>query len=1040
MSDLNKNNNTGESKDITYDSFYYKNYNGNSYGRTADWLSFFDKISENIVERLQPKTVLDVGCAYGLLVETLRNRGVDAFGIDISEYAIQQVRDDLRDYCSVSSILEPLANTYDLIVSIEVIEHIDEKDCDQVIKNLCLAADQILLATTPDDFDDPTHFNVQIPLYWIQKFSQYGFEPDITFDASFLTPYAILFKKNYRATHSQMHSLFGAKKLLDLDFSRVTHERNMQSVELREHIEALNYNESLVRSLEDKLEESQVHIKNLQEGLLMETTSRIHYRNELQQHQEALMRIKASWFWKVAFPIRILNRTIRILNRIRMILSPFIPRPISKSACNPSIECEASNFRGWGLIKVDLKRDENVTLKLKARAGDKTNRVTVLPIKDKGKMRSWIFQNKREVSGYTAEITHIDPISFEFVTISTLSALINLMLYRLRMGRSAKAAMQIVARCFRHFLRGNPQIIFQEIWPNSDDGEQAYEEWLDCFDIPFNNDHVTTWLNQLEYQPLISIILPTYNSNLDHLSDAVNSVKNQSYPNWQLCIADDNSNDKKLKKWLHSLVSDERINVRYRESNGHISEASNTAIDMAKGEFIAFLDHDDELHVHALAAVVGELNKCPEIDLIYTDEDKIDSAGHRCEPNFKPDWNPDLLLSQNYICHLTVYRRALVKQIGGLRAGYEGAQDYDLLLRFTELTQRIRHIPLILYHWRAVEGSTALDAGQKDYAHQRAVNALQDSMTRRNIAAQIDQSGIGVYHRVKYTIPTPEPLVSIIIPTRDRVDLVKLCIDGIIERTHYKNWEVLLIDNDSQRRETFDYFNDIQSDIIRVLKFGGKFNYSAINNFGASQAKGDVLLLLNNDIEVIEPEWLTELVSHAIRPEIGAVGARLYYANDTVQHDGIIVGMGGVAGYANPGLQRTEIGDFGGSRLIRNYSAVTAAVLAVKKRVFMAVDGLDEKNLSVAFNDVDFCLRISELGLRNLYTPYCELYHHESLSRGADIGSEKAARFEKEVRYMKKKWPAEIAHDPYYNPNLSLKHGFSLDINRGQCWPWESCA
>ncbi len=1021
-----------EAKDITYDSFYYKNYNGNSYARTPDWLKFFDNISENIIKTLQPKTVLDVGCAYGLLVETLRNRGVDAFGIDISEYAIQQVRPDLQDYCRVSSILDPLTDRYDLIVSIEVIEHIDEKNCDQVIKNLCLASDQILLATTPDDFDDPTHFNVQPPLYWVQKFAHYGFEPDIAFDASFLTPYAILFKKNYPASYSQVQSLFGAKKLLDLDFSRVTHERNKQSLELHEQTEALNYSEGMVHSLSDKLEESQVHIKNLQEGLLMETTSRTYYQNELQQYQDALKQIKASWFWRVSVPIR-------AFYKIRLMLSPLIPQLVSKCIYNPTTECESANFRGWGLIKVNLKNDENVIFKLKARTGDKTERVIVLPIKDKGKTRSWIFQNKKGFTGYSAEITYGDLINFEFINISTLSAMINLVVYRLKMGRSAKVAMQIASRCFKYLLMGAPQKIFEEVWPNSHQREQKYEDWLDLYDVSSNNNQVKDWITTLKQQPLLSIILPTYNSDLSHLSATVDSVRRQSYPNWQLCIADDNSNDKKLKEWLQALELEDRIDVTFRESNGHISQASNTAIDMATGDYIVFLDHDDELHIHALAVVVGELNKRPQIDLIYTDEDKIDSLGRRYEPNFKSDWNPDLLLSQNYICHLTVYRRALVNQIGGLREGYEGAQDYDLLLRFTELTQNIHHIPLVLYHWRAVDGSTALDAGEKDYAHQRANKALQDSISRRNILADIDQSGIGIYHRVKYTIPTPSPLVSIIIPTRDRVDLVKVCIDGIINRTCYKNWEVLIIDNDSQKNETLSYFNNIQSEKIRVLKFGGKFNYSAINNFGATQAKGDILLLLNNDIEVIEPEWLTELVSHAIRPEIGAVGARLYYADDTVQHDGIIVGMGGVAGYANPGLKRAEIGCFGGSRLIRNYSAVTAAALAVKKQIFMAINGLDEKNLSVAFNDVDFCLRISELGFRNLYTPYCQLYHHESLSRGADIGSEKAARFEREVQYMLEKWSSKIDQDPYYSPNLSLRHGFTLDMSRGQRWPWEKC-
>ena len=449
------------------------------------------------------------------------------------------------------------------------------------------------------------------------------------------------------------------------------------------------------------------------------------------------------------------------------------------------------------------------------------------------------------------------------------------------------------------------------------------------------------------------------------------------------------------------------------------------------------MDHDDQLHRHALACVVGQLNKDRTLDLIYTDEDKLDAWGTRSDPNFKSDWNPDLLLSQNYICHMAVFRKTIVDEIGGIRQGYEGAQDYDLLLRFSEKTTRISHIPQILYHWRAIDGSTALSGEEKDYAHEKAELALQDTLKRRSIKAQVMPSGIGPYHRIRYATPASEPLVSIIMPTRDHIELVKVCLDGIINNTSYTNWEVIIINNDSQKKESLEYFNSIQSDQIRVLTFEGEFNYSAINNFGASKAKGEVLLLLNNDIEVIEPNWLSELVSHVVRPEIGAVGARLYYADDYVQHDGIIVGIGGVAGYAHPRLGRNDIAPFGGSRLIRNFSAVTAAVLAIRAHVFNEVNGLDERNLSVAFNDVDFCLRVVEAGYRNLFTPYSYLYHHESLSRGADIGSEKEARFQKEVLYMQQKWATVIANDPYYNPNLSLEHGFSLNLNRGQSWPWE---
>mgnify|MGYP001172017503 CR=1 FL=1 len=504
-----------------------------------------------------------------------------------------------------------------------------------------------------------------------------------------------------------------------------------------------------------------------------------------------------------------------------------------------------------------------------------------------------------------------------------------------------------------------------------------------------------------------------------------------------LVVDDDDGIRSLVKKYLNTLAANQRIDITFRDRNGHISAASNSAIELAKGEFIAFLDHDDQLHPHALACVVGELNKNPTYDLIYTDEDKINEWGYRSDPHFKSDWNPDLILSQNYVCHFAIYRAKILKQIGCLREGFEGAQDYDLVLRFTEQTDKILHIPRILYHWRAVQGSTALSGSEKKYAEECAQKALQEAVQRRGGGAVVMPSGIGAFHRIKYHGSAINPLVSIIIPTRDRIELVKVCIDGIINKTSYKNWEILIIDNDSKEKESLEYFDNLQSEQIRVLKFEGEFNYSAINNFGVKESKGEVVVLLNNDIEVIDSEWLTELVSHATRPEIGAVGGRLYYSDDHVQHDGIILGIGGVAGYAHSRLKRDAVGTFGGSRLIRNYAAVTAAVLAIRKCIFEEVNGLDEVNLKVAFNDVDFCLRVGEAGYRNLYTPYCELYHHESLSRGPDIGSEKSARFEKEVHYMKKKWSNTILRDPYYNPNLSLNHGYSLDIDRGLSWPWE---
>tara|TARA_Y100000589_G_scaffold138853_1_gene132776 strand:+ start:115 stop:1896 length:1782 start_codon:yes stop_codon:yes gene_type:complete len=574
-------------------------------------------------------------------------------------------------------------------------------------------------------------------------------------------------------------------------------------------------------------------------------------------------------------------------------------------------------------------------------------------------------------------------------------------------------------------------------WPSNITALGSYDEWLLLYDGADQHANVDDFIDNFDYKPLVSIILPTYNSNLDYLVQAIESVRGQSYSNWQLCIADDASTVKSLKHYLNGLEKDEKISVTFRHANGHISAATNSAINLAAGEFVCFLDHDDKLHPHALATVVAYLNKHKELDILYSDEDKIDEYGNRREPFFKPEWSWDLLLSQNYTCHLSVYRKTLLDKLNGLREGTEGAQDYDLIIRATEQTEKIKHIPHVLYHWRAVKGSTALGAQEKDYAHQKAVEVLNEAVARRNLSAEVLETGLGAYHRLRYDVPTPVPSVSVIIPTKDRIDLLATCLNGLLEKTSYENFEILVVDNNSFEARTLEYFKVMEkNDKVSILKFPGEFNFSAINNFAVSKAKGEVLVLLNNDIEVISEGWLRELVSHAIRPGVGAVGCRLYYPDDHVQHDGIVVGMGGVAGYAHPRLKREYSGDFGRSKIIRNCSAVTAAALAIRKSIYNEVGGLDAENLAVAFNDVDFCLRVKEAGYRNVYSPYSELYHHESVSRGPDTDPVKAKRFEREANYMKNKWKLFIDNDPSYNSNLSLMEGYKIDLNRGKIWPW----
>ncbi len=524
-------------------------------------------------------------------------------------------------------------------------------------------------------------------------------------------------------------------------------------------------------------------------------------------------------------------------------------------------------------------------------------------------------------------------------------------------------------------------------------------------------------LSKIPFTPLISVILPVYNPEPQWLRAAIESVKAQLYPNWELCIADDASTNPDVKLLLEEYQQDNsNIRVFFRNANGHISRASNSALEIASGEYIALLDHDDEMPPHALARIVDCLNEKPDAALIYSDEDKIDENGVRTQPHFKSDWNPDLLIGQNFISHLGVYRLSDVKRIGGFRPGFEGAQDWDLALRISETInpKQIIHIPEVLYHWRSVSGSTARDIDEKSYAHNAAKKAIEDHFKRNKIPATLEP--VDRYYwrpRYKHTNPT----VAIIVPTRDRVELLQECIESINTKTTYQNFQIVVADNDSSEETTHNYFDTLRSSGIEVFKTPGKFNYSRINNAAIHSRSEDVICLLNNDTTVINPEWLEELVMQSVRAEIGPVGAKLLYPHDHVQHAGIVLGIGGIGSEAFKFIHKTDDGYIHRAFLIGNYSAVTGACMVFRKSVWEVVRGFNEDNTPNAYSDVDFCLRCGENGYRSLLTPFSLLYHSESASRGPDDSGE----FEKATNYMYRRWGDKIKRDPFYNPNLTLE-------------------
>lgn len=533
----------------------------------------------------------------------------------------------------------------------------------------------------------------------------------------------------------------------------------------------------------------------------------------------------------------------------------------------------------------------------------------------------------------------------------------------------------------------------------------------------------------LEYGPMISVLLPTYDTPEQWLRRCLDSVLAQVWPRWELCVADDASADPQVMAVLEEYARvDARVRVVRRENNGHISAASNTALDMARGDFVALLDHDDELRPHALLEMAEAVVRNSDIQLAYSDEDKLNAQGERFDPYFKPDWNADLLRSQNYVCHLCLIRTSLVRDVGGFRLGFEGSQDHDLILRCTErlAPAQIHHVPKILYHWRAIEGSTALARGAKDYASAAGARAVAEHLHRIGANAEVQELDHG-HFRVRWPVPEPTPKVSLVIPTRDRFELLHTCVESLLSSIDYANFELVVVDNQSSDSQALAYLDTLtRREHVRVLHYDAPFNYSAINNWAVGQCDGELVALVNNDIEVISPDWLSEMASHALREGVGAVGAMLYYPNDTIQHAGVIAGVYGVAGHIYGGMPRGYHGHGARAWVAQELSAVTGACLVVRRRVFEEVGGLDER-LQVAFNDIDFCLRLRENGYRNVWTPFAELYHHESASRGTEDTEEKKQRFAREVQFMKDRWTDVLLNDPAYNPNLSL-HSLNFEM------------
>jgi GT2 family glycosyltransferase len=612
-------------------------------------------------------------------------------------------------------------------------------------------------------------------------------------------------------------------------------------------------------------------------------------------------------------------------------------------------------------------------------------------------------------------------------------------------------------------LRGDPGVVLRAprfVWRSLNEGPGAsldrlrrisdplrfsvdYEAWRAQFgNTADEKAAMAAWAETLPQPVRIAVLMPVFNPKPEWLQAAIDSVRGQLYPHWQLCIADDCSTNPRIQSLLKAVMAkDQRIRVVFREKNGHISACSNSALELVDAPWVALLDHDDLLPDDALIWVSRAIEQNPQARLLYSDEDKLGSDGAFSLPYFKSGWNPVLMEGQNMFSHLGVYATDLMRSVGGFREGYEGSQDYDLVLRCSDGLQsdQIVRIPRVLYHWRVHPESTSAGSKAKPYAQITAEKALADHLERCELPLkQLITLPQGL--RAQLQSPQPPPLVSVVIPTRNGLAVLKPCLESLLAKTAYEALEVLLVDNGSDDPSTLHFMEELQErdERVRVLRDPSPFNYSALNNMAVGHANGELICLLNNDIEVIQAGWLEEMVSQMQRPGVAAVGAKLLFGNRKIQHAGVFLGLGGVAAHGHRGFGGGERGYFGRANLAQEVSAVTAACLLVRRSAWDQVGGLDAEHLAVAFNDVDFCLRLREAGHRIVYTPFAVLLHHESVTRGDDLAPEQAERFQREEAWMHKRWGELLQDDPFYNPNLTL-----ADSNFSLAWPprverWET--
>ena len=983
-----------------YNAEYYHSGCGPiPYEEPEHWVNFFGMIADRIVADIHPKTVLDAGCAMGYLVAALRDRGVEAYGVDISAYAISKVREDVRPFCKVGSLTEPLPaglpDRYDLVVTVEVLEHLYEDEGRQAIRNLCQLTDKVLFTSTPDDFTEPTHVNVQQREYWCRVFFENGFVDDLNYRPRYLTSHALLFRRS-----------------ANIERQVEDYERNIRISECARQQETAHWS----KAVEDK----ERHIQNITAQHAAENAAWAGRQNEWAEKENEWRQEKQRLEASAASEMERLQQALR----------------------SKETECETQAKEADGL------RTELTCCKEQYRASAEqceTLETELAQYKDQyhasaDRCETLEAELAHYKEHYHAAIGQREVLKTQLAEVqNAYSAISNAFFWKITKPFRVclDALKRILGKVAFFRLIGKGIRCLHEngwsyTWHKVKNKLKHRQEYTALTNTPlFTEEELEAQRTEVFPRSIkFSIVVPLYNTPEKFLHEMIRSVIDQTYADWELCMADgsDEAHGNVERICRQYMRKDLRIKYQRLEENLGISGNTNACLEMATGDYIGLFDHDDLLHPAALHEVMRAICE-QDADFIYTDENTFHEKPEDAFcPHFKPDYAPDTLRSYNYICHFTVFSRELLDEVGNFRREFDGSQDYDMVLRLTEKASKIVHIPEVLYFWRAHSGSTAGDISAKPYTMDAARRALGEHLDRVGLVGEVEDSSIPSTYRIKYTI-SGCPKVSIVIPNMDHADTLRTCISSILEKTTYENFEIVIIENNSRKEETFAYYDELKTDPrIQIVTWEGKFNYSAINNFGVREAAtGEYILLLNNDIEVITPDWLQEMLMFAQRPDVGAVGAMLYYPDDTIQHAGVVLGIGGVAGHAHKYFPRGDFGYMSRATIAQDLSVVTAACVMLPRTVWDEVGGLDE-TFEVAFNDVDLCMRIRKAGYLIVWTPYAELYHYESKSRGAEDTPEKKKRFEGEVRRFQARWKSELAAgDPYYNPNLTLvREDFSV--------------